>query len=76
MTERKAPAKIDPQPLDRWTVWFNRLVQVAGLGIVAHEEITGHAQAGLLLVAAAMMLGGIGLRLLVRGARKMLEPFE
>lgn len=61
-------------PTDLWTRWWNRVSQIAGLGIIVYESIfAAHAQFIVLLFAAAMMLGAAGLRILVRGAANLLE---
>jgi hypothetical protein len=64
-----------PHTADRWTVWWNRLSQVAGLGIMIFEVVRygEHVDFVVMLFAAAMMLGGVGLRILVRGAASMME---
>ena len=55
-----------PKP-DSWQVWFSRLVQVAGLGIVFYETLAEQVdRPWLLLVAVAMMVGGLGLQFIVR----------
>ena len=61
-------------PQDRWSLWFTRLMQLVGLGIVVYETLVVQSdRPWLLLVAVAMMLGGQGLRLLLRGARGLME---
>lgn len=66
-----------PQPListEGWTRWWNRISQIAGLGIIVYESVFAErAQFIVLLFAAAMMLGGAGLRILVRGAASLVE---
>lgn len=57
--------------LDRWSVWFNRVSQVAGLVLVAYE-VSGPENPFALLFAGAMMLGPVGLRLMLRGASGLL----
>lgn len=54
---------------DRWTKWWSRLSQVAGLALAGYEVVLRHAgaQNGVLIFCAAMMLGPLGLRMLVRG---------
>jgi hypothetical protein len=61
-------------PPDRWSLWFTRLMQLVGLGIVCYETIVVQRdRPWLLLVAVAMMIGAQGLRLLLRGARGIME---
>ena len=62
---------------DRWSIWFTRIVQLVGLLIVITEQVAvlllgRHPEPWLLLVAVAMMLGGLGLRLILRGATGLL----
>ena len=64
---------------DRWTLWFTRLVQLVGLLIVITEQVAvlvfdRDPEPWLLLVAVAMMLGGLGLRMVLRGASAILSP--
>lgn len=52
---------------DPWQIWFSRLVQVAGLGIMVFEAVGRKAERPwLMLFATGMMLGGIGLQLVLR----------
>ena len=65
-------------PADRWSIWFTRLVQLVGLLIVVAEQAAvllwdRKPEPWLLLVAVAMMLGGLGLRLILRGAGGLLN---
>lgn len=56
-----------PPPTDPWSIWFSRLVQVVGLGVVIFETVVEeNDRPWLLLVATAMMLGGLGLQLVLR----------
>lgn len=73
MTEQSsgAPEQGVPVPstTDPWSIWFSRLIQVCGLGVVAYETVVEHTdRPWLLLVATSMMLGGLGLQLVVRWA--------
>lgn len=63
-------------PVDRWSRWWNRISQVSGLAIIFYEVIHygEHASFVVLLFASAMMLGGAGLRILVRGATAAIDP--
>jgi hypothetical protein len=55
-----------PRP-DPWQIWFSRLIQVMGLAVVVYETRWEHNdRPWLLLVAVAMMTGGLGLQVLVR----------
>jgi hypothetical protein len=48
-------------------VWFSRLIQIVGLAIVIYETLAEQVdRPWLLLVAVAMMVGGLGLQLIVR----------
>jgi hypothetical protein len=67
------PARRRPQPPeqparpDPWQIWFSRLIQIMGLGIVVYETRWEHNdRPWLLLAAVAMMTGGLGLQVLVR----------
>lgn len=62
------PTDLEPSsPSDPWSIWFSRLVQVAGLGIMVFEARPGGEQRPwLMLFATGMMLGGIGLQLILR----------
>lgn len=58
---------------DRWSTWFTRVVQTVGLVMVMVQAgavylLDREPEPWLLLVAVAMMLGGYGLRLILRGA--------
>lgn len=56
-------------PTDPWSIWFSRLIQIVGLALVIYEALVEeNDRPWLLLIAAAMMLGGVGLQLLVRWA--------
>lgn len=58
-----------PSSNDPWQIWFSRLIQVMGLGIVLYETVVEHTdRPWLLLVSTSMMLGGLGLQLVVRWA--------
>jgi hypothetical protein len=66
-------SKPPPAPQDLWSIWFSRLMQIAGLGLVIYEATVERVdRPWLLLVATAMMLGGLGLRLVVEWALKRL----
>lgn len=61
------PEPLPPTPSDPFSIWFSRLVQVAGLGIMVFEARPGGEQRPwLMLFATGMMLGGIGLQLILR----------
>lgn len=70
MTGKPAPRRRaqPPEPkTDPWQTWFSKVVQVAGLGIVIYEVRWEHNdRPWVLLVAAAMMTGLLGLQALVR----------
>lgn len=74
MTAR--PAKQQPPAPDLWSKWFNRSMQVGGFALVAYEAQAKDRAAWLGLIAVAMMLGGGGIRLLVRGAVRFLADDE
>lgn len=58
-----------PTSNDPWSIWFSRIIQVFGLGVVVYETTVEHTdRPWLLLVATSMMLGGLGLQLVVRWA--------
>jgi hypothetical protein len=58
-----------PSPSDPWGIWFSRLVQIAGLGIMVYETLVEKVdRPWLLLSAMSMLLGGIGLQALLRWA--------
>lgn len=66
------PERPDPTPVpaptrpDPWSIWFSRLMQVAGLGLVVYEAVGENVDRPyLLLVAMGMMLGGLGLRMVL-----------
>ena len=62
-----APSPAVAVPSDPWSIWFSRLIQVVGLGLVIYEAVVEHTdRPWLLLVASAMMLGGLGLQLVLR----------
>ena len=55
-------------PVDRWSLWFGRLVQICGLALILYEALAEHSDRPyLLLVAMAMMVGATGLRLVIKG---------
>jgi hypothetical protein len=65
--EQKRPVQGFVQ--DPWSIWFSRLIQVTGLGLVIYEALAEHSDRPvLLLVATSMMLGGVGLQLVLRWA--------
>lgn len=69
MTRPPSPRQDQPPPLpqDPWSIWFSRAIQVAGLGLVIYEALAeNNDRPVLLLVATAMMLGGLGLQMIVR----------
>lgn len=56
-----------PTASDPWSIWFSKLVQVAGLGIMVFEARPGGEQRPwLMLFATGMMLGALGLQLILR----------
>lgn len=61
-----------PEPAasgDPWQIWFSRIIQIVGLGIVIFETLAEQAdRPWLLLVATSMMIGGLGLQLVIRWA--------
>lgn len=60
---------------DPWSIWFSRVMQVVGLLLVIYEAVAkDRDRPYLLLVAMAMMLGGLGLQLVLRWLLKRLEP--
>jgi hypothetical protein len=69
------PKPSDAPAVDQWSKWFNALLQFTGWGIIVEQVIVGqdgHDRPWILLIAIAMILGGAGLRLLLRGALRML----
>lgn len=68
MTEQPTPTDERPTTTsDPWSIWFMRLVQVVGLGLVIYEaRFEDGDRPFLLLVASAMMLGGLGIQLVLR----------
>lgn len=69
MTEQATTPEPAAHTSDPWQIWFSRLIQVAGLGIVIFETLAEHAdRPWLLLVSTAMMIGGLGLQLVIRWA--------
>lgn len=64
--ERKE-APEPPASQEPWSIWWSRVVQVGGLGIMGYETFVEHAdRQWLLLCAMGMMLGEIGLKSLFR----------
>lgn len=62
----RRPRPLEPRQ-DPWQVWFSRLIQIVGLAIVIYETLAARVdRPWLLLVAVAMMVGGLGLQLIVR----------
>ena len=66
---------------DRWSKWFTRTVQTVGLLMVIVQAaavylLDREPEPWLLLVAVAMMLGGYGLRLILRGASGVLDDTQ
>lgn len=62
---------------DRWSRWFTRTMQVVGLLMIVTQAAAvyvggRHPEPWLLLVAMAMMLGGVGLQLILRGMSGLL----
>ena len=70
-----APAPATPAlPSDPWSIWFSRIIQIVGLGLVVYEAVVEHTdRPWLLLVASAMMLGGLGLQLVLRALLGRIE---
>lgn len=65
--EHKEPATEVAASPEPWSVWWSRLVQVAGLAIMGWQTFAEHSdRQWLLLCAMGMMLGEIGLRALFR----------
>jgi hypothetical protein len=64
--------------VDRWTKWWSRLSQIAGLALASYEIVLrpGGAQDGVLLFCAAAMLGPIGLRILLKGVGEFASRTE
>lgn len=63
---------------DRWSKWFTRAMQTVGLLMIITQAVAVYfgdhkPQPWLLLVAVAMMLGGYGLRMILRGASGILS---
>jgi hypothetical protein len=72
-SQRKPKPPAPAAAPDLWSIWFSRLMQIAGLGLVIYEATVEQVdRPWLLLVATAMMLGGLGLRLVVEWALKRL----
>lgn len=66
MTEQ-SNTQVPPLVPDPWSIWFSRLIQIAGLGLVIYESVVARTdRPWILLVASSMMLGGVGLQLIVR----------
>lgn len=54
---------------DRWSLWFPRTMQSTGLLAFVYEVVIERQERPwILLVAMAMMLGGVGLRLVLNYA--------
>lgn len=69
MTEEEKPT-----PIDRWSMWFNRAMQSAGLCLGLYEAVVpSKAQISVFIFAAALMLGNLGLRLMVKGFAQFLQ---
>lgn len=79
MTLPQLPAEPQPEPdatpssappaastPDRWSTWFSRAMQLVGLCMVVFQQATYKSDPWLLLIAAGMMLGGLGLQLIVK----------
>lgn len=70
MTSKPAPrrrARPPDQKPDPWQIWFSRLIQIVGLAVVVYEVRWEHNdRPWILLVAVAMMTGGLGLQALAR----------
>lgn len=63
-----------PESSDPWTVWFSRIVQIVGLVIVVEQLVVGQGSPDrpwILMIAVAMMLGGIGLQLLLKAVLRI-----
>jgi hypothetical protein len=55
-----------PPAADRWSLWFPRTMQSTGLLAFVYEVVVERQdRPWILLVAMAMMLGGVGLRLVL-----------
>jgi hypothetical protein len=76
MTSPQLPAEPQPDPdapssapskPDKWATNFTRLIQTVGLGMVIFQQASYKSDPWLLLVAIAMMIGGTGLQLILRG---------
>ncbi len=63
---------------DTWSRWWNRLIQLTGwtLGVYECSPFVRHAQLAVLVFAGALILGGAGLRLLVRGLVGVIEDID
>lgn len=73
MTEVLPPA--EGQTVDLWSKWFNRLLQVSGWGTIVEQVIVGQGgrdRPWILLVGVALILGGAGLRMLLRSAVRLI----
>lgn len=69
LEQHETPPPGTAPPRDPWQIWFSRLVQVAGLGIMLYETMVEHTdRPWLLLCSMSMLLGGIGLQAVVRWA--------
>lgn len=65
--EERKEALPPPEVREPWSIWWSRVVQVAGLGIMGYETFVEHAdRQWLLLCSMGMMIGEIGLKALFR----------
>lgn len=56
-----------PAPTDPWSVWFPRLVQTSGLGVIGYETVVeNNDRPYLLFLAGGMMLGTLGMQLVLK----------
>lgn len=64
-----------PEPSDRWSLWFPRAMQSTGLLAFVYEVVIERQdRPWILLVAMAMMLGGVGLRLVLNYVLGKVSP--
>lgn len=67
MPSRRPARRPPPAAPDAWGKWFSRVMQTVGLGVVVFEAgWERNDRPWLLLVAVAMMTGGLGLQILLR----------
>lgn len=71
MAPPRAPIAISA---DAWSRWFNRLLQLSGWGLgLYHCVFVRPVQLLVLVFAGALILGGAGIRLFIRGLIGVLE---